>query len=524
MQKIVLLHKKELIFIAVFYCLCAISFAQETRMLDDFTGDLSVGQQELINTLESHQSTKRTRVATIRKSAFRQAKLTANLFIDRKITFQPHDIGTTGVNNRTWTGISEEKLATAAVIINGNRISAHFASVEGSFEILPLDNHGTHLIIEHSASGNGTCGNNETDPGNLNDSEIQTGENHIQRTPPSGECRIRLLIGYTPGAQANTMATYNRTMIEHVELAILQMNQGYANSLANQRVELAHLYKTTDEETGNSTNDVNNLRNTDDGQWDEIHDLRNLYNADMVALITDGSYVDLCGRAYGFNYELEANMFQITEYNCAVSNFTLAHEFGHLQGCRHNVDANDTPFTYGHGYSQGGVFQTIMAVCCGGARVNYWSNPYVYYPGVGMMGTIDFSYNTQALNASYATIAQHRLAPSSIASDAMLQDDHLTSSSAFGQVVATDIAMSGGYLILQSGTKVRLTPGFRAYNGSLGNFRIEPGCTEPIPLASNPPDEVTQRDARPVSAPDVQLSQEFNKDRIAIANRDKRNN
>jgi len=288
-------------------------------------------------------------------------------------------------------------------------------------------------------------------------------------------------------------------MIEHIELAVLQMNQGYANSLVDQRVELAYLYKTSDDETGNDSNDINDLRDTSDGKWDEIHDLRDLYHADLVALITDGSYSGTCGRSYGFNYELEANMFQITEYNCAVANFTLAHEYSHLQGCRHDVDGSDTPFDFGHGYSQGSVYRTVMAVCCGGPRVNYWSNPYVYYPNTGMMGSLNFNYNALALNTSDSTVAHHRLTPSSIDSDNVLADDHLVNNHTSGLVIATDTTMTGGSLILQSETKVRLAAGFRAFNGSLGNYRISSGCSESDPLNSAPPSTVVQRDARPVA-------------------------
>jgi peptidyl-Asp metalloendopeptidase len=503
MLKIGLIHYKRLFIISVFYCVCAISHAQQTTLFDAFTGELNPSQQELINTLESHQTTKRTRVVSIDKSVFGQSEITANLFNDQTLTFYSRDIGTSGVSCRTWTGNSPENLGSVAIIINGNRISAHMTSSEGSFEIFPLDNFGMHVILEHDLSQYGSCGNAENTPRSIDNNEsefefeFEVKKERPQRTPGSNECRIRLLVAYTPGAQINTMSTYNRTMIEHIELAILQMNQGYANSLADQRVELAYLYKTTDEETGNSTTDINDLRDTSDGKWDEIHDFRNQYNADMVALVTDGSYPDMCGRAYGFDYDLGTDMFQITEYNCAVANFTLAHEYGHLQGCRHNVDSEITPFPFGHGYSQGAIYQTIMAVCCGGVRVNYWSNPYIYYPGTGMMGTLNLNYNTLALNTSDSTVAHHRLTPSTIDSDDNLADDHLVNSNTSGLVIATDTTLSGAYLILQSETKVKLAAGFRAYNGANGNYLISAGCSDAISLISAPTGIVKQRDSQP---------------------------
>jgi len=514
MQHFVRYPHLKLILMSVLCSLSAIVGAQEAQLFNVYSGRLNTEQQQLINTLESSQTTKRTRVATIPEGVFNNSKLTANLFEDQNMTFQASDIGTSGVSARTWTGVSPEYLGSAAVVIHGKRISAHISSVDGSFEIIPLDDQGTHLIIEHDLAKYGNCGNDENIPRIENNNEstnpvIQIEKERPQRTSESSECRIRLLVAYTPDAQTNTLSTYNRTMIEHVELAILQMNQGYANSLADQRVELAYLYKTTDVETGNSTNDINDLRDTSDGKWDEIHDLRNQYDADMVALITDGSYSDMCGRAYGFDYELEENMFQITEYNCAVANFSLAHEYGHLQGCRHNVDANETPFAFGHGYNQGGVYQTIMAVCCGGSRVNYWSNPYVYYPSQGMMGTLNFNYNTKALNISDSTVAHHRINPSSIDSYNMIGDDYLVHRNSTGVITTADTTISGGCLTLQSEVKVRLAAGFRSYNGSHGNYRIATGCTNPAPLTTDVEDLAPQRDSPPKTfnqGPDESLS------------------
>ena len=496
---------KQLVLMSVFSCLCAINYAQDRSLFKTFIGELNTSQLELVNNIESLHSTKRTRIATIQKSVFGRNEIVANLFADHNPRFQPGDIGIVSSNYGSWTGVSQDDLGSAAVIINGDRISAHFTSLAGSFEIIPLDTKGTHLIIEHDMSEYGTCGNSDEAPRIKDDIEdstepiFQIEKGFPQRMPGASECRIRLLVAYTPDAQANTLATYNRTMIEHIELAILQMNQGYANSLAEQRVELAYLYKTTDVETGDPTNDLNDLRDTADGKWDEIHELRDLHNADMVALITDGNYEGLCGKAYGFDYELENNMFQITEYNCAVSNFTLAHEFGHLQGCRHNVDPNDTPFPFGHGFSQGGVFQTIMAVCCGGVKVNYWSNPYVFYPGVGSMGTLNFNYNASALNISDSTVAHHRLTPPDIDSGVMLGDDHLVNGTTPGLLIATDTTMNGGCLILQSEVKVRLAAGFHSYDGSHGNFRIASGCAESSELISVANNTSLQRDSPPVA-------------------------
>ena len=136
MQKIVLHVYKELILTSVLFCLWMMGQGQETRLFNAFTGELNPAQHKLVNTLNSHLTTKRTRVATIQKSVFEQNEITTNLFDDQSMLFTAHDIGQTGVNYRTWTGNSSEYLGSAAVIINGDRISAHFTSVEGSLLLL----------------------------------------------------------------------------------------------------------------------------------------------------------------------------------------------------------------------------------------------------------------------------------------------------------------------------------------------------------------------------------------------------
>ncbi|MEM7574885.1 MAG: 3-coathanger stack domain-containing protein, partial [Bacteroidota bacterium] len=260
-------------------------------------------------------------------------------------------------------------------------------------------------------------------------------------------------------------------------------------------------YATNDAESDDSVDDVNDLQDDDDGRWDEIHNLRNIYDGDMVGLVTSNAYEDFCGRAYGFDYTDPDNMFQVTEVNCILGNFTFAHEFGHLQGLRHDNDDDTDPFDYAHGFNTLVDFRTIMALNDDdnpSQRINIWSDPDIVFPGTATVaGTSDFNDNSRALNFGESTVIAHRLTPNSITLNETIGDDEYADMVTFEQITAQNFtAENGSMVILRAGDEVRLVPGFHAESGSDGQFFIDGVCT----LAPPRPGLVTN-DPAPTSRP-----------------------
>jgi hypothetical protein len=465
----------------------------------------------MLTKLAMRPTVRRARTVTLDRSAFDGNRISLALFPDAEVTADKMDIGFTGVRSRTWTG----RLAgggSAAFVINGDRISGTVSSTNGNFEFFPGDN-GECVVVQHLPNGYPDCAVGKVTPPAprssinatnkpSNGDQAATGWNGGDPTngdTPTGN-RVRVLVAYTADAQSLTSSQLGRTMQEHIDLAVLESNQGYANSSVTMRMELACLYETVFAETGAIENDVADFRDPSDGKSDEVHALRADYDADMCCLLIDGTDPDWCGWAYGFDYTAYDNMFQATVYSCATGQFTFAHEFGHTQGCRHNDDNNLTPFAYGHGFRNGGNWRTIMGLANGtdAVRLNYWSNPNINSPvapftamGTPIDGGNFANDDHAALNAGDATVVNHEATP---ASSVALTGDVFNNDEAADKVVTGTLtvgsftANSGSRVQFRAGTGITLTPGFWARPGSSFRARLAGPLGDPAPVGDPPSD------------------------------------
>lgn len=209
-------------------------------------------------------------------------------------------------------------------------------------------------------------------------------------------------------ASNDAVAGYGEDLEALAELAVAESNQGYTNSNVGITLELAG-YQTTDyDESGDFDTDLTRFRGTNDGYMDEIHDSRDDNAADVAVILLDnGSY---CGLASGIGSDA-SSAFASVYWDCATGYYSFAHEIGHLQSARHNIEADPTttPYAFGHGYRYGNSWRTIMAYDCTSScsRLNYWSNPNVSYAGVPM-GTASSADNQRVLVETKATVAAFR--------------------------------------------------------------------------------------------------------------------
>lgn len=164
--------------------------------------------------------------------------------------------------------------------------------------------------------------------------------------------------------------------------AVDSSNTAFRNSDMTTRFRLAGFRITTRAEAGNSSDDLNWVRNDA-----EVAAWRNEVAADMVSMITE-VMSDACGRGYlqsspGAGFAPSA--YQVSSRGCAVGNLSYVHEHGHNMGMGHDPGNGNGAYGYSFGHFVSGSFRTVMAYatnCTGGCtRRPYFSNPAVSYSG-----------------------------------------------------------------------------------------------------------------------------------------------
>lgn len=228
----------------------------------------------------------------------------------------------------------------------------------------------------------------------------------LENSTCSGNSTIDLMFVYTLAAK-NAWGGVN-TVNSNLASVVSNLNQSMTLSgITGVNFNIVHTYEMIYTESGNQQTDLTRLRTMNDGFMDEIHDLRDTYGADLVAMI-NGDTGGGCGignlNTSTTNYN-DSAAFSVTRFGCAMGNLTVAHEMGHNMGLRHDwfVDSGETPCSHHHGYinqsainlgtssSVGQRWRTIMAYNnqCSAAgisctRQNRWSNPDLAFNGEPM--------------------------------------------------------------------------------------------------------------------------------------------
>jgi hypothetical protein len=179
---------------------------------------------------------------------------------------------------------------------------------------------------------------------------------------------IDVIVAYTKAAASG----YADIMREVIEPAIEAGNDSFQLSgIGHIKLHLVHAYQTSYLESGDQFVHLWRFADKGDGYMDEIHELRDRYQADVAILVVDDP--DGCGQATRVSAD-EDDAFAVVHHACAKANFSLVHEIGHLLGASHE-----------RGYVHGNEWRDIMsykANCGDCPRLPVWSNPNVLIHGV----------------------------------------------------------------------------------------------------------------------------------------------
>ena len=127
------------------------------------------------------------------------------------------------------------------------------------------------------------------------------------------------------GPECGLDQTSYDSMAGLVDLLVEQANVAFASSGVQFSIRLVHKYRHSSYVEESSINlAVSSLQKDGDGRLDDVHAKRTLYGADLVHMIigTTG-----CGAAYLGPSRTKA--FSVTNYACAVGQYSFPHELAH---------------------------------------------------------------------------------------------------------------------------------------------------------------------------------------------------
>ncbi len=249
--------------------------------------------------------------------------LVLNLFDDVVFTGMVEHIEPTASGHALWGTLDGVELGTMTLVVNGSVVVGTVRTPDAVYSIRTAGN-GTYVIRQIDESTLPPLGEplEVTLPSRDASAEVDD-------FPPDDGSEIDVMVVYTPLAKHREGG---RAAIEAlIELFVAETNQAYANSGVIHRIRLVLREEVDYLETGAARIDLDRLRFASDGYMDQIHELRDLYAADLVHIVVGVS--DLCGQASGLGFN-ESQGFALTAHYCGA--LTFAHELGHNMHLLHD--------------------------------------------------------------------------------------------------------------------------------------------------------------------------------------------
>ena len=284
--------------------------------------------------------------------------LVLNLFDDVVFTGVVEHVEPTSSGHSLWGSLNGVEMGTMTLVVNGSVVAGTVRTPDGVFTIRTVGQ-GEYVVRQIDESSlpppaeptRGPLSERGNSPPSSPQERSTTG-----RGPLDDGSEIEVMVLYTPGARH---IEGGRAAIEAlIDLFVAGTNQAFANSGVTNRIRLVLTDEVEYVEDGVS--DLDRLADDSDGYMDHVHNLRDMYAADLVHILVDkGSYY--CGIAQLHTEELseleEPYGFALTVVTCGE--VTFAHELGHNMGLGHDRYVEPgAGSAYNFGYVNQRAFET----------------------------------------------------------------------------------------------------------------------------------------------------------------------
>jgi hypothetical protein len=297
--------------------------------------------------------------------------------------------GTAAVYTAADAPPSVVPLGDATLVARGDKILGSIQVGTETYSVIPLSG-GLHAVarVNQDAFPPEHPPQAATTPSPAGDAPLM---NMLAVPRPTGPSEVMIGVAFTQAAADAIQANLHVTP-DHLAAAVIDLtNVGYRDSRITSHLKLAGTQLITGAEIPGFDAMVAAVVKPNDGAFDAIHAWRQTVKADAVLVFV--AMNEYCGMAADIHVPA-SKAFAIVNWDCALGNLSVPHEFGHLLGARHDPDTDPEtrPFAYAHGFRYQALWRTVMAYAggtCGSCpRINRWASPTLQFNGVPM-GTPD---------------------------------------------------------------------------------------------------------------------------------------
>ena len=265
--------------------------------------------------------------------------LVLNLFDDVVLTGIVEHVEPTSSGHSLWGRLDGVGLGTFTLVVNGRMVIGTVRMPDAVYTIRTAGD-GTYVIRQIDESSLPPLGEPLEPP--LSPLSPRDAPAEADDVPSDDGSEIDVIVVYTPLAKHREGG---RAAIEAlIDLFVAETNQVNAISGVTHRIRLVLREEVDYIEDGNSFIDLRRLLEDSDGFMDHVHELRDLYAADLVHIVVSTS-VNVCGRAASIGGD-ESTGFALTVSYCG--GLVFAHELGHNMGLYHDRYAVGVPAEGSH--------------------------------------------------------------------------------------------------------------------------------------------------------------------------------